>query len=49
MVEELAQDSLRLEAYLGQRFGAALGPDAVETWLDGLRRRGSVECLLPGC
>lgn len=48
-MEELARDSLRLEAYLGQRFGARLGPDAVETWLRDLRRRGSAECLLPGC
>ena len=48
-MEELARDSLRLEAYLAQRFGARLGPDAIETWLRDLRRRGAGECLLPGC
>jgi hypothetical protein len=48
-MEELAQDSLRLEAYLAQRFGTRLGPDAIEMWLRDLRRRVAVDCLLPGC
>ena len=42
-MQSLARDSLRIEAYLAQRFGAARPKDAVEQWmreLEATRRRG---------
>ena len=41
-VQSLARDSLRIEAYLAQRFGAARPKDAVEQWMKELEGRADV-------
>lgn len=41
-VQSLARDSLRIEAYLTQRFGAARPKDAVDQWLKDLEARADV-------
>ena len=41
-VQSLARDSLRIEAYLTQRFGAARPKDAVDEWLKDLEARADV-------
>ena len=41
-VQSLARDSLRIEAYLSQRFGAARPKDAVEQWMKELEGRADV-------
>ena len=45
-LRELARESLRIEAYIEQRFGAAQSPERrremVAQWIDGLRMRGEV-------
>jgi hypothetical protein len=45
-VQSLARDSLRIEAYLAQRFGAARPKDAVEQWMTELEGRADV--VYPG-
>ena len=45
-VQSLARDSLRIEAYLAQRFGAARPKDAVEQWMKELEGRADV--VYPG-
>lgn len=41
-VQGLARDTLRIEAYLSQRFGAARPKDAVEQWMKDLEARADV-------
>ena len=41
-VQSMARDSLRIEAYLTQRFGAARPKDAVERWMKDLESRADV-------
>lgn len=41
-VRSMARDSLRIEAYLTQRFGAARPKDAVEQWMKELEGRADV-------
>lgn len=41
-VQSIARDSLRIEAYLAQRFGAARPRDAVEQWMKELEGRAVV-------
>ena len=41
-VLSLARDSLRIDAYLTQRFGAARPKDAVEQWMKDLEARADV-------
>ena len=41
-VQGLARDTLRIEAYLSQRFGAARPKDAVEQWIKDLEGRADV-------
>ena len=45
-VRELARDTLRIAAYVDQRFGAAQTPerrrDMVAQWLEDLRTRGEI-------
>jgi hypothetical protein len=41
-VQGLARDTLRIEAYLTQRFGAARPRDAVEQWMKDLEARADV-------
>ena len=41
-VQSMARDSLRIEAYLAQRFGATRPRDAVEQWIKELEGRADV-------
>jgi hypothetical protein len=41
-LQSMARDSLRIEAYLAQRFGAARAKDAVEQWMKDLEARADV-------
>lgn len=41
-VQSLARDSLRIEAYLTQRFGPSRAPDAVEQWARDLESRADI-------
>jgi hypothetical protein len=41
-VQSMARDTLRIEAYLTQRFGAARPKDAVEQWMKDLEARADV-------
>jgi hypothetical protein len=41
-VQGLARDTLRIDAYLSQRFGAARPKDAVEQWMRDLEARADV-------
>jgi hypothetical protein len=41
-VQSLARDSLRIEAYLSQRFGASRPKEAVEQWMKELESRADV-------
>jgi hypothetical protein len=41
-VQSMARDSLRIEAYLAQRFGAARPKEAVEQWMKELEARADV-------
>jgi hypothetical protein len=41
-IQRMARDSLRIEAYLAQRFGAARPKDAVEQWMKDLESRADV-------
>lgn len=41
-VQSLARDSLRIEAYLAQRFGGTRSPEAVEQWVGDLETRADV-------
>jgi hypothetical protein len=41
-IESLARDTLRIEAYLAQRFGASPQKDAVDQWMKELETRADV-------
>jgi hypothetical protein len=47
-IRELARDTLRIRAYVAQRFGASgSDPGTVQRWVGDLRRRATVVCQLP--
>lgn len=46
---DLARDSLRIQAYLGVRFGTVRPGQTIEEWVRDLRRRAVVTCSLPDC
>jgi hypothetical protein len=47
-VRELARDTLRIRAYISQRFGPSGGePGTVQRWVGDLRRRATIVCQLP--
>ncbi|MBM3779858.1 MAG: hypothetical protein FJW23_16745 [Acidimicrobiia bacterium] len=48
-LRDLARDSLRIQAYLGERFGAVTPGQSIEEWVRDLRRRATVTCSLPDC
>lgn len=48
-LRELARDTLRIQAYLGQRFGGTGQGQSMEEWIQDLRRRANVSCRVPGC
>lgn len=49
-VREIARDSLRMRAYISQRFGASGNdPATVQRWVGDLRRRAAIACQIPGC
>jgi hypothetical protein len=48
-IRELARDSLRIQAYLTQRFGANPQQATIDQWTRDLRRRATVVCYLPDC
>lgn len=39
------RDELRVEAYLGERFGPERRPEMIEEWIAGLRRRSDISIL----
>lgn len=49
-VRELARDTLRIRAYIAQRFGASGNdPGTIPRWVGDLRRRATIVCqLAPG-
>ena len=48
-VREIARDTLRIRAYLTQRFGANVVQSTIDQWVNDLRRRATIACQLPGC
>jgi hypothetical protein len=47
-VRELARDTLRIRAYVAQRFGASgSDPATIQRWVSDLRRRATIVCQLP--
>jgi hypothetical protein len=48
-IRELARDSLRIQAYLTQRFGTKPGQATIDQWVRDLRRRATIACYLPDC
>jgi len=48
-LERLAQEMAWVDAYTRQRFGSDPVAPARVAWLRDLRRRGRVECVIPGC
>ena len=49
-LSEMARDTLRIQAYLNQRFGASvIDRVTVDQWVRDLRRRADIRCQIPGC
>src|SRR5262245_37886874 len=48
-IRTLARDSLRIRAYLAQRFGANVTQATIDQWLRDLKRRATISCQIPGC